>query len=433
MTGVDPSLLVRAAAVYLCAALTLVVCAWRRPTRLVAAGAALAGVWNLSAVLALHVAARRFDWWQYHAEGGLLLGMPVDLYLAWVWLWGVLPALAFRTLPLPIVLGLALGFDLVLMPAAAPVVTLGPQWLAGEALGLLGGLLPAQLLARWTMRGARLRGRALLQVVAFTGLLLFVLPAAIVDGSGSAWTNPLSRPVWQLGLFAQLMAAAAAIGLSAVQEFATRGGGTPVPFDPPRRLVTTGVYAYVRNPMQLSAALVLLLLGAILGNAWVAAAGLMAHIYAVGLAGWDEDEDLRRRFGDDWTTYRQGVRRWIPRWRPWHRSGAPPAKLYVSDSCDMCRQVGGWFVRHGAAGLVIRPAERHPSRALTRIAYEPADGARTSTGVEAIARALEHVHLGWASVGGLLRLPAVRPMAQLLVDASGGGPRPIPGLRTGRT
>jgi hypothetical protein len=82
---------------------------------------------------------------------------------------------------------------------------------------------------------------------------------------------------------------------------------------------------------------------------------------------------------------------------------------------------------------VIRPAERHPSRALTRIAYEPVDGTRTSTGVEAIARALEHVHLGWASVGGLLRLPAVRPIAQLLVDASGGGPRPIPGLRPGRT
>jgi protein-S-isoprenylcysteine O-methyltransferase Ste14 len=422
---IDPRLLVRAAAVYIPAALILVASAWRRPDARVTAGALLAGVWNVVAVLALHVASQRWQWWTYDAEGGLLLGLPVDLYLAWVCLWGVLPAIAFRTLPIGFIVLLALTADLLLMPAAAPVVTLGPHWLVGEGIGLAIGLVPAQLLARWTARHEQLVGRALLQVAAFTGLLVFVLPAVILDNTGVR--VDLDMPPWQWGLIAQVIAIPAILGLTAVQEFVSRGGGTPVPFDPPRRLVTSGVYAFVRNPMQLSAAVVLLLLGVFARSWWLAAAAVMAHIYSIGLAGWDEDEDLRARFGDGWVTYRQGVRRWVPRWRPWHAPAAPPARLYVSGECGMCTQVGGWFAARGARGLTIVAAESHPSRMLTRITYDAGDGSVPAAGVAAIARALEHLHFGWAFAGFVLRLPVVVSVVQLLVDASGGEPRRIGG------
>jgi len=73
----------------------------------------------------------------------------------------------------------------------------------------------------------------------------------------------------------------------------------------------------------------------------------------------------------------------------------------------------------------VIPAETHPSGALTRITYEPADGTRSSAGIEAVARALEHLHLGWALVGFLLRLPLVCQLTQLLTDASGGEARLI--------
>jgi len=199
-----------------------------------------------------------------------------------------------------------------------------------------------------------------------------------------------------------------------------------VPFDPPRRLVTTGVYAYIRNPMQLSAVVLLVLLGLVLNNAWVSAAGVMAHLYSAGLAGWDEDEDLQWRFGAEWITYRHGVRGWVPRLRPWYRTDQPAARLFVADSCDMCREMGRWFDQRGARHLAIVPAELHPSGSLTRITYDPGDGTRESSGVEAVDRALEHTHLGWALLGWLVRLPIICQFAQLLTDASGGQPRRIP-------
>ena len=98
----------------------------------------------------------------------------------------------------------------------------------------------------------------------------------------------------------------------------------------------------------------------------------------------------------------------------------------------MCREVGRWFEQRGARRLAIVPAESHASGALTRITYEPGDGTREASGVEAVARALEHIHLGWALLGWLLRLPVICQVAQLLIDASGGAPRKIGITRGGQ-
>jgi protein-S-isoprenylcysteine O-methyltransferase Ste14 len=304
------------------------------------------------------------------------------------------------------------------------VVRLGDGWLAGEAVALAICLVPAQLLARWTATDRRLRDRAVLQVIAFSGLIA-LLPAVAIENSGTAWVSPLTYPRWILSILAQVLAVPTLLGLTAVQEFVTRGQGTPVPYDPPRRLVSSGIYAYVANPMQLSAVVLLILLGAIVQNPWVAVAGVVAHVYSVGIACWDEESDLRARFGEAWQEYRSRVRPWVPRWRPWYREQTPVATLFVSEECEMCREVAGWFRIRGARGLTIVPAEDHPLDTLTRITYESADGAYRVSGTDAVGRALEHVHLGWAIVGFAIRMPIVAPFVQLLADASGAGPRPV--------
>lgn len=177
--------------------------------------------------------------------------------------------------------------------------------------------------------------------------------------------------------------------------------------------------------MQLSAVLLLIVLGLALQNLWVAAAAVMAHVYSAGLAGWDEDEDLRLRFGDGWTAYRRAVRRWIPRFRPRYPLQDTPARLYVSSQCEMCDEVGQWFRSRGARALTIVPAEEHPSKRLRRITYECGDQTHAMSGVAAVARALEHLHFGWALIGFALRLPGICQLVQLLVDASGGEARQV--------
>jgi hypothetical protein len=68
-------------------------------------------------------------------------------------------------------------------------------------------------------------------------------------------------------------------------------------------------------------------------------------------------------------------------------------------------------------------AETLPSGSIRRLRYDPADGTPTVEGVRALGRALEHLHFGWAFCGTALRLPVLWQTIQLLMDASGLGPR----------
>src|SRR5262245_20589282 len=68
-----------------------------RPRKLFAA--ALAGsLWAAPSLLVLQLVNLPAGWWQFHAQGGLWRGMPVDLWLGWSVLWGLMPILAFRRL-----------------------------------------------------------------------------------------------------------------------------------------------------------------------------------------------------------------------------------------------------------------------------------------------------------------------------------------------
>ena len=113
-----------------------------------------------------------------------------------------------------------------------------------------------------------------------------------------------------------VIAAGAALYFWCAWNFATVGGGTPGPWDAPRRVVARGPYRWVRNPIYLAALLV------VLGEAWLftslrllAYAGVMAVCFHLFVTGYEE-RTLARRFGPAYLEYRRAVPRWIPRKPP---------------------------------------------------------------------------------------------------------------------
>src|SRR5262249_17917572 len=112
------------------------------------------------------------------------------------------------------------------------------------------------------------------------------------------------------------------LGLSAVQMFVLHGHGTPIPLDPTQRLVRAGIFAYIRNPMQLCTALVWIIEGVLLRNVWVASAALLAWGVVTGMVRRPHRHDLLVRFPEEWTEYIAHVPEWRPRWRPWIKDRA---------------------------------------------------------------------------------------------------------------
>ncbi|MFQ5740706.1 MAG: hypothetical protein ACE5JX_17015 [Acidobacteriota bacterium] len=86
-------------------------------------------------------------------------------------------------------------------------------------------------------------------------------------------------------------------------------------------------------------------------------------------------------------------------------------------------RLGVLLTRGRPLGLLFKAAEEHPTRRLSRLTYDPRDGSGEEEGVAALGRALEHLNLGWAAAGSLLRLPLLNPLLQLIADAVGGGRR----------
>jgi len=116
-----------------------------------------------------------------------------------------------------------------------------------------------------------------------------------------------------------LMIIGGAIMVLCVFEFAWTGRGTPMPLDPPRKLVVKGLYRWVRNPMYVGMGTFLageaLALPLIMRDMLILAGVLFVAVNVFILA--YEEPVLRRQFGDEYRRYCANVRRWIPRLTPW--------------------------------------------------------------------------------------------------------------------
>jgi protein-S-isoprenylcysteine O-methyltransferase Ste14 len=121
-----------------------------------------------------------------------------------------------------------------------------------------------------------------------------------------------------IGVF--LIVAGVPVLLDSFARFALKGLGTPAPVVPTQHLVVSGLYRYVRNPMYLALAAVILGQGLLFGDARVLEYGLLVclgfHLFVL----FYEEPTLRRNFGAEYETFRTNVPRWVPRLSPWQGS-----------------------------------------------------------------------------------------------------------------
>jgi protein-S-isoprenylcysteine O-methyltransferase Ste14 len=161
-------------------------------------------------------------------------------------------------------------------------------------------------------------------------MVTVVIPAVLVLIWGTEVGWGLDWPLKALPVLAGLLAIGAGGRLmhETISLFASEGEGTLAPWDPTRRLVVTGPYRRVRNPMITGVALVVGGEAALLGST-----AILIELGAFALANglWMplvEEPGLVRRFGADYEAYRAAVPRWIPRRRPWtapwDRNTGPP-------------------------------------------------------------------------------------------------------------
>ena len=156
-------------------------------------------------------------------------------------------------------------------------------------------------------------------MTALKSIIFFILAPGMVAGyipfallrigsqAQSGFLSYLAFPLWVTGI---------ATLIWCFWDFVQKGKGTPAPIDPPKELVVSGLYNYVRNPMYVG--IILILIGHFV---WFGFWSLVAYAVIVFIAFstfviFYEEPNLKKRFGAAYEEYCQRVPRWIPRIKP---------------------------------------------------------------------------------------------------------------------
>ena len=155
------------------------------------------------------------------------------------------------------------------------------------------------------------------------GTILVLIPGSITD-----WQM---RPAF-LGLEALRLAGASLVLLGLIPlvesfaRFVWKGFGTPAPVAPPTKLVVSGFYSRVRNPIYVALIAIVTGEALILGDerllVYAGILWLFFHVWVLAI----EEPSLGSSFGDEFATFKANVPRWLPRLTAW----AGPAKGQAS-------------------------------------------------------------------------------------------------------
>jgi protein-S-isoprenylcysteine O-methyltransferase Ste14 len=138
-----------------------------------------------------------------------------------------------------------------------------------------------------------------------------VYATSIISGVLLTWLWPLPFA------FPAAVAIGSATVLAAVLLFlwsvrSLRAAGTPVPGNQPTtNIVRTGPFRFSRNPIYLAFFVLQLGIALCIGSTWMLATLIPAAALVSGVVVRREERYLESRFGQQYSSYRDSVRRWL--------------------------------------------------------------------------------------------------------------------------
>jgi protein-S-isoprenylcysteine O-methyltransferase Ste14 len=146
--------------------------------------------------------------------------------------------------------------------------------------------------------------------VRFPPPLIYAL--AVVGGwlLDARWPLPITSSFARSVLAWLLVASWALLAASAIGLFRRRHTSM-IPFRPATTLVTTGPFAFTRNPMYVSLAILTIAFALFLNTWWVVLLLIPVLLVVQQFVIVPEERYLRRRFGSEYEAYARRVRRWL--------------------------------------------------------------------------------------------------------------------------
>ena len=150
-------------------------------------------------------------------------------------------------------------------------------------------------------------------------LLAFLIVPVVVAGI-VPFTIALCDPFKSTGSLAGILplATGLAILLWCVRDFYVAGKGTLAPWDPPKKLVTVGLYRLVRNPMYVGVILILLGWAIVTGSPIVSGFTLLMSSAFYFRVKMHEEPWAERTFAAEWQNYKDNVPRWLPQLKTYY-------------------------------------------------------------------------------------------------------------------
>ncbi len=154
--------------------------------------------------------------------------------------------------------------------------------------------------------------KTLVQIACIWILALAVVPYVILDAFNSETTPSLGAPTV---VGCALFLCCSLLGLTSSFFLVRDGDGTPLPLDQTNHLVASGPYQCVRNPMAIAGIGQGIAISIVFQSVPILVYSLLgAFVWHLVVRPFEE-QDMLKRFGDSYQSYRQRVPCWLPRFR----------------------------------------------------------------------------------------------------------------------